>query len=130
MIYTSLRWLRRALLSDWQHVGILIQNYNDNDRQPKPHYFHLFENQYGDRRYELVRPKGEYWVPLKENISRNRPQVPEEIILGGTIYQTKVYPWLHGAKVEEIPAYNKVRKNWFVRKLQGKDPIVLNEETT
>lgn len=121
------RTIRKWLFSDWQHLGIIIQEvpqaWHGDER--KLQYFHLFENQYGDRKCELKKTKGTY-------DSKARSVIPNylstRVVKSMHMYQTKVYPWLHGAKIDEIPAYSKQHKHWFVRKLKGKDPMILNDE--
>jgi hypothetical protein len=117
-----------VLFSDWQHVGILIETFRDNESAQRPQYLHLFENQFGDRRHELVRPTAVYWVPDGKGSNKRVEQIPINLIEEWPVFQTKVYPWLNGATVADIPAYNRVEKHRFVRNLQGKNPMVLNEE--
>jgi hypothetical protein len=128
MIYTFFRLLRRWLFSDWQHIGIMVDEmpqYHSGDK-PIQHYYHLFENQYGDRKHHLFRRKGQFQF-LGQDFSKVQ-YPPMKVMLRRPVFQTKVYPWLHGSDAEGMPKYNKVPKAWFVRRLQGKDPVILNKE--
>jgi hypothetical protein len=125
MIYTFFRLLRRWLFSDWQYIGVMVDELKQPSYDVKiSQYFHLFENQFGDRRYRLHLRKGEFRFLGQEYTKLQFP--PRRVMLSRDVFQTKVYPWLHGSDAEELPKYNKVRKAWFVRRLRGQDPVVLN----
>lgn len=128
MLYSFPRLIRRWLFSDWQYIGVMVDELKQQYDQGPPvqNYFHLFENQFGDRKYRLHRRKGSFQFLGQDMGKVQYP--PKRVLIGRTVFQTKVYPWLHGCDAEGLPKYNKVRKAWFVRTLQGQDPVILNKE--
>ena len=126
MIRFLLHILAELLWWDWQLVGtfettaIKVQRY-ESDKQYKA-YIHCFESRWGTRytRVKVYRPDypdiGNY--PLTRLVRRSE------------LFQTEIYPWLHGRLHDKIPTFHKVESGrWdFLKKLKGETPVVLNDD--
>lgn len=86
-------------------------------------YIHCFESRWGTRYTRVkIRRKSEFWtaniVSLKRKVRR------------ANLYQTVIYPWLHGRWSDKIPSFKKVKGGkWdFLKKLKGETSVVLNDD--
>ena len=126
MIRFLLHILAELLWWDWQLVGTfeteaIVKYKYEADKKYKA-YIHCFESRWGTRhtRIKIYRPTyldiGNY--PLARRVRRQE------------LFQTEIYPWLHGRWNETIPTFHKVEGGtWdFLKKLKGETPVVLNDD--
>ena len=114
-----MRWLARKFMDvlwwDWTHVGIFktTGNYSGDEV-----LIHCFESRWGSRRAKMValdKTPGSKW---RETVKRKK------------IWQTRIYPWLVGARDPDIPSYKAMKdpKEEFLDKLKGvKFPRIIND---
>ena len=131
MIRYFIRIVLELLWVDWQYVGSfegekinMVEDMFDTYSSEEYHriQIHLFESRWGTRHARIVVCRGGPIAIFNwQHYSRIRKS---------EIWQTKVYPWLRGRRIKNIPTYQKVKGGkWdFKKLLRGETPLVLNDD--
>jgi len=123
MLRTIWIWLLEHLWSEWQQVGTFQTEVdiqvNYYSKEPAKAWIHCYESRWGSRREEIkIQWAGWFHRKYHKKIRR------------APLYQTEVYPWLHGRHNTKIPSFVLVKtKKWdFKKALLGETPVVLNDD--
>lgn len=128
MLRYLIRIIPELLWKDWQYVGSFDaekikmshpDNYSDQYVGVK---IHCFESRWGTRHARIV--------VQRHGIESLFNWLHYSRIRKSTLWQTEIYPWLHGRHVSKIPSYRKVKGGkWdFKRILKGIGFGPLNKE--
>lgn len=123
MLRTVWIWILEHLWSEWQQVGTFQTeveiNRNSWDKEKYTAFIHCFESRWGSRR-ATINIQWSGWFHGKYHAKIRR----------APLYQTEIYPWLHGRHNTKIPGFVQVKsKKWdFKKALLGETPVVLNDD--
>lgn len=120
-IVLELLWWKYQLVGTFETEVVVVHEYNSDKKFSV--FIHCFESRWGTRYTRVKIQKaptffGSVKYQLKKKVKR------------GKLYQTEIYPWLHGRAHDKIPSYQKVKGGkWdFLKKLKGETSIVLNDD--
>lgn len=119
-ILVELIWWDYQLVGTFETEAIVRYRY-ESDKKYTAH-IHCFESRWGTRhtRIKIYRPS--YLDILNYSLSRR--------VRRQKLYQTEIYPWLHGRWSDKIPSFKKVEGGkWdFLKRLKGETSVVLNDD--
>jgi len=126
MIRYLIKIVLELLWWDLQHVGTFeteIQKEIGYSTKKFSVFIHCFESRWGTRCSRVRIQKVPGFVGYTKHHMKRK-------VRRAKLYQTEIYPWLHGRAHDKIPSYQKVKGGkWdFLKKLKGETPVVLNDD--
>jgi hypothetical protein len=105
-MFSWVKLLKKPPAENWRLVKTVTESNATYDNKTLVVYLHLFESDRGNRRVEAA---STITVPDLDNQIKKL-----------AIYQSIVFPWLHGRVNPEIPRYSEIPEEETVAMLRGK----------